>query len=280
LQSVEALAERIRARQEALAELQRREELARTASEAAQASLRKGELEHAQIKAWHEAQGAHAALSAKIPARDADRLRLQAARRAAQVMPAAQHLLAARQEHGAAQVALTQAQAVAARAAQAAELADKALRAEHARHELRLATQRTVTTLETAAAGAQAASVRNAMAQARTALATAQAAHAKKIDAFNAIGATLKTLEADWSRRAAMAPACRHCRCNWRRRASARRASRAVGRSSRNLCRCARRRRGPRKRARRRKPAMPRAPRCGRRKSTGATARRRAWRPD
>ncbi|WP_404994001.1 AAA family ATPase [Cupriavidus pauculus] len=198
LQSVEALAERIRARQEALAELQRREELARTASEAAQASLRKGELEHAHIKAWHEAQGAHAALSAKIPARDADRLRLQAARRAAQVMPAAQHLLAARQEHGAAQVALTQAQAVAARAAQAAELADKALRAEHARHELRLATQRTVTTLENLLPQARKLQVvRNAMAQARTALATAQAAHAKKIDAFNAIGATLKTLEAD-----------------------------------------------------------------------------------
>ncbi len=196
--SAEAMAERIEALQATLAELQRREEVARAASGAAQASLRKGELESTQIKAWREAEGAHAVLTAKIPAVDADRARLQAARRAAQVTPAVQHLAAARQEQTAAHAAQAQAEGAAARAAQVAGLAAAALGAEQSRHEARQAAQRTVTTLENLLPQARKLGVlRNTVAQAGTTLAMAQSACKKKVDAFHAASATLKALEAE-----------------------------------------------------------------------------------
>lgn len=196
LPSTEALADRIGAMHETLDELQRREDVARAASEAAQASLRKGELESSQIKAWQEAEGAHALLMAKVPAVDADRARLQAALRAAQVTPAAQHLDAASVERAAARAALTQAETAAARAGQTAEAAGKTLRAEQARGEARLNAQRTVATLENLLPQARKLGVlRNTVAQAGTALAAAQSACVQKVEAFTAAAATLAMLE-------------------------------------------------------------------------------------
>lgn len=198
LASVEALANRIDAMQATLAELLRREEVARADSEAAQASLRKGELEHTQIKAWREAEGALAMLNAKVAAVDADRVRLRAARRAAQVTPAVQQLQAARQDQARVRAALAQADTSATRAAQAAEAAALALRAELSRQETRAAAQRTVTRLEHLLPQARKLGVlRNAVAQADTALAMAQSACVAKIGAFEAAATALKALEAD-----------------------------------------------------------------------------------
>lgn len=198
LPSIDALLERIQAQQEGLVELQRREDLARAASEAAQASLRKGELETGQIKQWGEAEGAYAVLMARTPAIDAERVRLQLATRAARVTPAAEHLLSARQEQAAAQAALTQATDAATRAAQVAETASKVLAAEQLRHDVRMTAQRTVTTLENLLPQARKLGVlRNAVAQAGTALAMTQSACTKKIETFTAMSQTLKTLEAD-----------------------------------------------------------------------------------
>ncbi|WP_423193849.1 AAA family ATPase [Cupriavidus sp. H18C2] len=194
--SVEALGARIDDLQGTLTELQRREDVARATSEAAQASLRKGELENAQIKAWQEAEGAHAVLAARAAGVDADRARLLAARRAAQVTPAVQHLQAARQDQAAARAAQAQAEASAARAAQQAEAAARALRAELSRHDARTAAQRTVATLEHLLPQARKLGVlRNAVAQAGTALAMAQSVCTQRIEAFGAAAATLKTCE-------------------------------------------------------------------------------------
>lgn len=194
--SVEALGARIDDLQGTLTELQRREDVARATSEAAQASLRKGELENAQIKAWQEAEGAHAVLAARAAGVDADRARLLAARRAAQVTPAVQHLQAARQDQAAARAARAQAEASAARAAQQAEAAARALRAELSRHDARTAAQRTVATLEHLLPQARKLGVlRNAVAQAGTALAMAQSVCTQRIEAFGAAAATLKTCE-------------------------------------------------------------------------------------
>ncbi|HBO80747.1 MAG TPA: DNA repair exonuclease, partial [Cupriavidus sp.] len=143
-----ALDERIAAHRETLTELERREALARASSDAAQASLRKGELESTQIKAWKEAEGAYALLSARVPAVDTDRARLQAARRAAQVTPVAQLLEVARQDQTAALAANAAAGTRVASASRAADIATGALRAEQARGEARLAAQRTVAKLE------------------------------------------------------------------------------------------------------------------------------------
>lgn len=198
LPSAEALTERIDALQANLMELQRREDVARAASEAAQASLRKGELENTQIRAWREAEGAHAVLTARVAAVDADRARLQAARRAAQVTPAVQHLASARQEQAATRAVLARAEAEATQAAQAAVTAGAALRAEQSRHDVRQAAQRTVTTLENLLPQARRFGVlRNAVAQAGTTLAMAQSACARKIEAFNTATAALKALEAE-----------------------------------------------------------------------------------
>lgn len=194
--SVEALGARIDDLQGTLTELQRREDVARATSEAAQASLRKGELENTQIKAWQEAEGAHAVLAARAAGVDADRARLLAARRAAQVTPAVQHLQAARQDQAAARAAQAQAEASAARAAQQAEAAARALRAELSRHDARTAAQRTVATLEHLLPQARKLGVlRNAVAQAGTALAMAQSVCTQRIEAFGAAAATLKTCE-------------------------------------------------------------------------------------
>lgn len=196
--SVEVMAERIEALQATLVELLRREDVARAASEAAQASLRKGELEGTQIRAWREAEGAHAMLTARIPAMDAERSRLAAARRAAQVTPEMQQTQAAVQDLTTARAAQAQAEAAAARAAQGAESAARALRAEHGRNDVRMAAQRTVATLEHLLPQARKLGVlRNAVAQAGTTLAMAQAASVKKIEAFHAATATLKALEAE-----------------------------------------------------------------------------------
>ncbi|KAI3592183.1 Exonuclease SbcC [Cupriavidus sp. U2] len=198
LASIDALTDRIDALQITLAELLRREDVARADSEAAQASLRKGELEHTQIKAWREAEGAHAMLNAKVAAVDGDRARLQAARRAAQVTPAVQQLQAARQDQARVRAAQAQAETSATRAAQAAETAARALRAELSRQEARAAAQRTVTRLEHLLPHARRLEVqRNAVAQAGTTLAMAQSACAAKIDAFQAAARALKALEAD-----------------------------------------------------------------------------------
>ncbi|AZG16205.1 AAA family ATPase [Cupriavidus pauculus] len=194
--SVEALGARIDDLQGTLTELQRREDVARATSEAAQASLRKGELENTQIKAWQEAEGAHAVLAARAAGVDADRARLLAARRAAQVTPAVQHLQAARQDQAAARAAQAQAEASAARAGQQAEAAARALRAELSRHDARTAAQRTVATLEHLLPQARKLGVlRNAVAQAGTALAMAQSVCTQRIEAFGAAAATLKTCE-------------------------------------------------------------------------------------
>ncbi len=199
LPSVEAMTERIEALQATLSELLRSEDVARSASEAAQASLRKGELESTQITAWREAEGAHAVLQAKTTAVDTDRARLQAARRAAQVTPAVQHLQAAIQDQATARAAVSQAEAAAARATQAAATAGTALRAEISRHDVRMAAQRTVATLENLLPQARKLGVlRNAVAQAGTTLAMAQTACTQKIDAFTAATAAVKTLESEF----------------------------------------------------------------------------------
>jgi len=198
LPSEQALGERVAAHQETLGELQRRETVARAGSEAAHASLRKGELESTQIKAWHEAEGAYAVLSARIPTVDTDRTRLAAARRAAQVAPHAQLLDAARQDHAAAHAARATAETRMASARQAADTAAGALRAELARGDARLAAQRAVTELETMLPQARRLGVlRYAVAQAATAQATAQAAFVAKSEARAAALETLRKLEAE-----------------------------------------------------------------------------------
>ncbi|MEN7531194.1 SMC family ATPase [Cupriavidus sp. DL-D2] len=198
MESVEVMAGQIGALQETLIELLRREDMARAASEAAQASLCRGELESTQIQAWREAEGVHAVLSAKVSAVDADRTRLQAARRAATVTPTVQHLGSAQQERVEAVSALARAEASAAGAAQAADAAARTLQAEQARHGARLAAQRTVTTLENLLPQACKLGVlRNAVAQAGTELAMSQAACTKKVEQFQTATAALKTIEAD-----------------------------------------------------------------------------------
>ncbi|GJG94479.1 AAA family ATPase [Cupriavidus pauculus] len=199
LASTDAMAERIDALQATLTELLRREDVARAASEAAQASLRKGELEHTQIKAWREAEGAHAVLSARVTTVEADRARLQAARRAATVAPAVQYLQAARQDRDAACVVQAQAETAATRAVQSAEAAASVLRAEQCRQDVRAAAQRTVTRLEHLLPQARKFGVlRNGVAQAGTTLAMAQAACVAKIDALQAGTTALKAMEADF----------------------------------------------------------------------------------
>ena len=199
LGSIDALGERIDALQATLTELLRREDVARATSEAAHASLRKGELEGTQIKAWREAEGAHAVLSARAAGVDGDRARLHAARRAAQVTPAVQQLHTARQDQTTAHASQAQAEASATRAAQSAEVAARTLRAEQSRHDVRVAAQRTVTTLEHLLPQARKLGVlRNAVAQAGTTLAMAQSVSARRIDAFEATAAALKTLEAEF----------------------------------------------------------------------------------
>jgi DNA repair protein SbcC/Rad50 len=199
LVSIDAMTERIDALQAMLTELLRREDVARADSEAAQASLRKGELEHTQIKAWREAEGAHAMLTAKVAAVDADRARLRAARRAAQVTPAVQQLQAARQDLARVRAAQAQAEISATRAAQTAETAARALRAEQSRQEARAAAQRTVTRLEHLLPQARKLGVlRNAVVPACATLAMAQSACTARIDAFQAATASLKALEADF----------------------------------------------------------------------------------
>ncbi|GAA7761356.1 MULTISPECIES: AAA family ATPase [Cupriavidus] len=193
-----ALDERIAAHRETLSELERREALARAGSEAAQASLRKGELESTQIKAWKEAEGAYAVLSARVPAVDTDRARLQAARRAAQVTPVAQLLEVARQDQTAALAANAAAGTRVASASRAADIATGALRAEQARGEARLAAQRTVAKLEAILPQARRLGVlRNGVALASTGLAAAQVALTAKAKARDAAVAAAKTLEGE-----------------------------------------------------------------------------------
>lgn len=187
LPSTEALAERIATQQEALLALQQREALARAASEAAQASLRKGEMEQAQRTAWQEAEATHARLSARVPAMDLERARLRAAQRAAHVTPVARNAEVARREQGASREALAGAEAAAARARQEADAAAAALRAELARAEERQAAQRSAAALEDLLPRArQLGLLQHALAQANAALTAAQAAHAKAVAALAA----------------------------------------------------------------------------------------------
>ncbi|SDD61259.1 exonuclease SbcC [Cupriavidus sp. YR651] len=196
LPSTDALAERIAALQETLTELQRRETLARAASEAAQASLRKGEMEGTQIKAWQEAEGACAVLAARAPAVEADRTRLQTARRAAQVTPLAQNLEVATRDRAEAHASQDKAQAAAARATQVAETAVNTLRAELARGEARLAAQRAVSTLEALLPHARRLGVlQNGLAQSTAVVAKTQAAHDHAVGALATVTARLKTVE-------------------------------------------------------------------------------------
>lgn len=187
LPSTEALAERIATQQEALLGLQQREALARAASEAAQASLRKGEMEQAQRTAWQEAEATHARLSARTPAMDLERARLRAAQRAAHMTPVARNAEAARREQGASREALARAEAAAARDRQEADAATVALRAELARAEERQAAQRSARTLEDLLPRArQLGLLQHALAQANATLTHAQAAHAKAVAALDA----------------------------------------------------------------------------------------------
>ncbi|WP_454765825.1 AAA family ATPase [Cupriavidus campinensis] len=198
LPSMEALAERIGTQQETLAELRRCEDMARAASEAAQASLRKGEMEQAQHQAWQEAERTHAALSTRVPAMDAERMRLQAAQRAAHVAPVARNADAARRERAAQREALAGAEAAAARATRDADTAAGALRAELARAEDLHAARRAVTALEALLPRARQLGVlHHALAQAGVAQADAQAAHARAMEALAAGGARHKLLDDD-----------------------------------------------------------------------------------
>lgn len=196
LPSTEALAERIDSQQEALQELQRREDLARAGCEAAQASLRKGELEQTHLKAWHEAEATFVRLSARVPEVDADRARLTAARRAAEVAPVARNADAARRDLAASREALAGATAAAARAGQVAEAAAGALRNEQSRAEERQAAQRTATALEALLPRARQLGVlHHALAQAQTALTGAQAAHARAAQVLADATARQRTLD-------------------------------------------------------------------------------------
>jgi exonuclease SbcC len=137
-------------------------------------------------------------LSARVPAVDTDRARLQAARRAAQVTPVAQLLEVARQDQTAALAANAAAGTRVASASRAADIATGALRAEQARGEARLAAQRTVAKLEAILPQARRLGVlRNGVALASTGLAAAQVALTAKAKARDAAVAAAKTLEGE-----------------------------------------------------------------------------------
>jgi exonuclease SbcC len=221
--------------------------------------------------------GAYAVLSARVPAVDTDRARLQAARRAAQVTPVAQLLEVARQDQTAALAANAAAGTRVASASRAADIATGALRAEQARGEARLAAQRTVAKLEAILPQARRLGVlRNGVALASTGLAAAQVALTAKAKARDAAVAAAKTLEGELElarRDGANAQACSFS-LDWR--ANARRGWHVAGSSMPNLGRANRwplRKPAPAGRCRR---AIPRASRCVRRNRTGVLARRHA----
>ncbi|WP_459573370.1 AAA family ATPase, partial [Cupriavidus sp. 8B] len=133
LESVDALREQAAGLQARLAELQLRDVAARTVLELATLATRQGEQTDARLREQRDTEAAHAALMAQRPDIEAQRQRLQAARRAMQVQPFEQHLGLAVQEHQQAQQALAAASARAADCAAVSATAAAGLEAEAAR---------------------------------------------------------------------------------------------------------------------------------------------------
>ncbi len=148
LESVDALREQAAALQARLDALRQRDGAARTALELAALASRQGEHAEARLREQRETEAAHAALLAQRHEVEAQRLRLQAARRAAQVEPFEQHLGQAGQEHQQAQQALATASARANACAMASAAAATALETEVARAGERQLAQKHVAELE------------------------------------------------------------------------------------------------------------------------------------
>jgi len=148
LDSMQALSDRTAALQGELEQLQQQEQAARATLGAAQAALLQGEQVAARLREWQDAEAAYAALLARQPAVEQQRIRLQAAQRAAQVVPSEANLLRATQEHEAARGRLAESTQGAARRSEHAEAAAATLKAEQARAEMRQDLQRQVTQLE------------------------------------------------------------------------------------------------------------------------------------
>lgn len=197
LESVDALREQAAGLQAQLAELQQRDVAARTALEVATLATRQGEQTDARLREQRDTEAAHAALMAQRPEMEAQRQRLQAARRAMQVQPFEQHLGQAVQEHQQAQQALAAASARSADCAAVSTTAAAGLEAEVARAGERQTAQKQVTELEAMLPQAQRLGVlQQELAAAARQQAQAGAAHAGALQAQQQVTATLRQAEA------------------------------------------------------------------------------------
>lgn len=198
LESVDALREQAAALQVRLDELRQRDGAARTVLELATLASKQGEQTEARLREQRETEAAHAALMAQRPEVEAERQRLLAARRAAQVQPFEQHLGQAAQEHLQAQQALAAANARASESAVASAAAAAALEAEMARASDRQAAQKRVTELEAMLPQAQRLGVlRQDLQSAARGQTQSAAAHAGAVQAQQQAAAALKQAEAE-----------------------------------------------------------------------------------
>ncbi|TPQ30362.1 AAA family ATPase [Cupriavidus pinatubonensis] len=148
MESTETLAAGIAQLQQELGDLQQQEQAARATLAAAQSALQAGEQVEARLRERADAQAAHDALLARKATVDEQRVRLQAARRAAQAWPAVQQMETAQRDQQTAQGAVEQAAgALRQQQAEAAHSGER-LQAELARGDAREAAQRRVMEFE------------------------------------------------------------------------------------------------------------------------------------
>ncbi|WP_342051522.1 MULTISPECIES: SMC family ATPase [unclassified Cupriavidus] len=205
LATPEALAARIAGQQDALAMLDRQEQLARADSDAARAALSKAEIEAQQLKRWKDAEEAFGRLSARREAMVAERARLRTAQRAAQVSPMAEHLAAMARDQAEAREALAQREQEVATHSTAARAAAEVLAGEQGRGEMRVALQREIAAREAmlprarqmSALQARLADATKALVGATRARDTATAAVAKHLERQQTVSVDLERARAE-----------------------------------------------------------------------------------
>ena len=194
--TVEALLERRNALQAELVTLVGTEQQVRAEDAAARAALQQGQAVEAQFAEAAAARAALEALEAGKPALDAQRLRLEQARRALQVAPAERALLAARRGADEVRARESRVASEAAEAARRLSEAEAALQAETARGPAREAAQRELLRLEALAEAV----ARLAQAEAET-----KRCEAARVAADNALATATARQQTVATRRAALA---------------------------------------------------------------------------
>ncbi len=148
MESTDALAQGIAQLQQELQQLLQREHAARATLAAAQTALQGGEQVAARLRERADAQASHDTLLVRKAGVDAQRARLQAARRAMQAWPAIQQLETAQRDQLAAQAAVEQAHGALRQQQFEAAQAGERLQAELGRGALRETAQRRVIEFE------------------------------------------------------------------------------------------------------------------------------------